>query len=246
MARVLFALLIVVLVVLWMRHIRRQPSAQQKKLYLQSAVGAVAVLLLLGALSGRLHWLGAVAAAAMPFFLRLFPLFLRLAPLLQFWQRRRGANVSGGNTSTVATALLQMQLDHDSGEMRGSVLEGPFKGSLLNDLQRSQLLELLRYCAEQDRESQQLLTAYLQRRFGPEFFEQAGYTEHQDSAPGASGSTMTVAEARQILGVGEQAGRDDIVKAHRKLMQKLHPDRGGSDYLAAKVNEAKDILMGVE
>ncbi|TQV78296.1 molecular chaperone DnaJ [Exilibacterium tricleocarpae] len=246
MIRLLFALIVVAVVVLIMRRIRRQPPAQRRKLYWQFGAGAVIAVVLFGVLTGRMHWLGAIFAALIPFLRGLIPMLLRLAPLVQFWQRQRRPTVSSGNTSTVATSILQMQLDHDSGAMSGTVLEGPFKGAALDALEQEQLAELLRYCAAQDRESQQLLTAYLQRRFGADMFEsayggEAGHDSGQPSQPGTG--AMTEAEARQVLGVDAAADREDIIKAHRKLMQKLHPDRGGSDYLAAKINEAKDTLI---
>ena len=59
----------------------------------------------------------------------------------------------------------------------------------------------------------------------------------------ASSGSMTRSEALAVLGLGEDATRDDIVSSHRSLIQKIHPDRGGNDYLAAKINEAKDFLI---
>lgn len=58
-----------------------------------------------------------------------------------------------------------------------------------------------------------------------------------------SRSRMSTAEAREILGVDETATRKDIISAHRKLIQKNHPDQGGSKYLASKINEARDVLL---
>ena len=139
---------------------------------------------------------------------------------------------------TVRTAWLEMALDHDTGEMRGVVLAGRHKGAALESLSIEQLLDLL---AEADDETRALLLPYLDRR-------DPGWREHAqgDAAagrPAASSGKMSEQEAYQILGLEAGASADDIGRAHRTLMKKFHPDQGGSTYLAARINEAKEILL---
>jgi DnaJ-domain-containing protein 1 len=105
-------------------------------------------------------------------------------------------------------------------------------------MERSQLEALFVYCQREDPDSARLLDSYLQQRF-------PGETDFGSSAPPPNnGSGMSRKEALAVLGVHEDASEEDIVAAHRKLMQKMHPDRGGNDYLAAKINQAKDVLLG--
>ncbi len=144
---------------------------------------------------------------------------------------------SVGQTSRVRTAFLELELDHDSGAMHGTVLAGSRRGASLDDLPVETLAGLV---GEFDEESRALLVAYLDRR-------DAGWREHaQADAPSgrsaASSGKMSQEEAYQILGLQPGAGADDIARAHRTLMKKLHPDQGGSTYLAARINEAKDVL----
>ncbi|KQZ00664.1 molecular chaperone DnaJ [Pseudolabrys sp. Root1462] len=145
---------------------------------------------------------------------------------------------SGGQVSRVRTAFVEMTLDHDSGAMRGQVLAGQFVGRALDDLDIDALIALLR---EADDETRSLLVPYLDRR-------DAGWREHAqgDAAAGraAPGSAkMTEEEAYQILGLQRGASERDITRAHRALMKKFHPDQGGSTYLAARINEAKEKLL---
>jgi hypothetical protein len=145
---------------------------------------------------------------------------------------------SGGQTSRVRSAYFEMELDHDSGAMRGRILAGRHQGAELERLDVKTLAELL---SEVDEESRALLVAYLDRR-------DPGWGEHAqaDAAAGrraSSSGKMSEEEAYQILGLQAGASTDDISRAHRTLMKKLHPDQGGSTFLAARINEAKEILL---
>ena len=140
------------------------------------------------------------------------------------------------STTRVRTPWLEMELDHDTGEMRGTVLQGVHAGRALDELDRAGLLAL--YREAQDGETARLLEAYLDRRLGAEWRADAG------SAPrGRADTAMTREEALKVLGLAEGASEEDIRAAHRRLMMQIHPDKGGSDYLAAKINEAKDVLL---
>ncbi len=161
---------------------------------------------------------------------------------VSLWPASFGARTqkSPGQVSRVRTAFIEMELDHDSGVMRGRILAGTHQGASLAALDPQTLIGLL---GVMDPDSRKLLAAYLDRR-------QPGWRAHAqrdaDAGEGpraASSGKMTEEEAYQILGVQPGAGADEISRAHRSLMKKLHPDQGGSTYLAARVNEAKDVLL---
>jgi hypothetical protein len=145
---------------------------------------------------------------------------------------------SGGQVSRVRSNFLEMTLDHDTGAMTGTIVAGRLKGTSLETLERSMLIGLL---GEFDEESRNLLAAYLDRRH-PRWREDV-----DDGTTAGRGATrsgkMSEEEAYQILGLQPGASADEIGRAHRSLMMKLHPDQGGSTYLAARVNEAKDVLL---
>jgi hypothetical protein len=145
---------------------------------------------------------------------------------------------STGQTSRVRTTYFEMELDHDSGEMRGRILAGRHQGASLESLDVKTLVGLL---TEVDDESRALLLPYLDRR-------DSRWSEHAQgdaaaSRPATSSGKMSEQEAYQILGLEAGASANDIGRAHRTLMKKFHPDQGGSTYLAARINEAKEILL---
>ncbi|MBN9670883.1 DnaJ domain-containing protein [Roseibium aggregatum] len=150
-------------------------------------------------------------------------------------------NKASGQRSRVRTAMIEMELDHDTGTMTGTILAGGFHGRGLDDLNEQDLHAFWQETA-QDEQSRKLVEAYLDRRLAGwrEHFQSDG-TERQGSAAGAG--PMTDEEAYQILGLSPDAGDAEIRAAHRRLMMRVHPDQGGSSFLAAKINEAKDTLL---
>jgi hypothetical protein len=152
-----------------------------------------------------------------------------------FWNRD---HKSAGQASQVRSNFLALELDHDTGAMTGEIIAGRLAGTKLDTLELSTLVGLL---GEFDVESRDLLAAYLDRRH-PGWREDAQSDAAAGSDPSRSGK-MTKEEAYQILGLEPGASAEEIGRAHRGLMKKLHPDQGGSTYLAARVNEAKDVLL---
>ncbi|MDO9440501.1 MAG: DnaJ domain-containing protein [Beijerinckiaceae bacterium] len=146
--------------------------------------------------------------------------------------------------SRVRSAMIEMQLDHASGTLQGVVLAGAFEGRPLAELTRPQCEALYVTCRSDDPEGARLLEAYLDRRF-------AGWRDAAESDGDTGGrgggsrqpGAMSEDEAYEVLGLQKSASRDEIARAHRALMKKLHPDHGGTTSLAARVNEAKDVLM---
>ena len=149
---------------------------------------------------------------------------------------------SSGQASTVKSRFIEATLDHDSGSLSGKVVSGRFSGDNLDDLDEEDLIELLREI-DDDADSRALLEAYIDRRF-------PGWRDDRqdDGAAGPRGSAdsgaMTEQEAYEILGLSAGASEAEIRAAHRRLLKGVHPDQGGSTFLAARINQAKDRLLG--
>jgi hypothetical protein len=179
-----------------------------------------------------------------------------LAPFAwRWWRNRRAARRFGAGSgaagedseSRVETDTLEMRLEHGTGRMSGRVRRGPQAGRELAELTRGELLALLAACRADDPDSVPLLEAWLDRtdpdwRDGSE--EEHGRTEEHATRRGSGGAgRMTRGEALAVLGLAEGASPDEIRAAHRRLMRAAHPDGGGSDWLAARINEARDVLL---
>ena len=232
----LVALVAVLFLFSWYKRI---PKAKQRQFRNKALLIGGGIILFYALITGKLHPLFAALAALVPLAYRAVGLFHTFNTIRSFTNRMKAGAAPGptpGQTSEVETEFLRMDLDHDTGEMDGAVLQGTYEGRALRELGLSDLLALLDECRA-DRQSAALLEAYLDR-------VHEEWRERRGPPPRASSDGMTEDEARAVLGIGPDATREEIVKAHRRLMQRLHPDRGGSDYLAAKLNAAKDLLLG--
>lgn len=274
MARLLILLIVIGGVLGFLYWFSRTPATQVARVLRRVALWGGIGLLVIATLSGRLNPIFAALAAAIPVGFRILHLLHMLPMLQRVLRSLGlgglagsipsgglggglgGAAGAGGKSeqrSAIRTRYLAMSLDHESGAMDGEVREGPFQGRHLSELVLDQLLRMLELYQDNDEQSAAVLTAYLEREH-PDWREQAAEGGADWDAgdgrgtTGSGGQGMTRDDALAILGLdaggGAQPEPEQIRAAHRRLMQKLHPDRGGSDYLAAQINAAKTLLLG--
>lgn len=188
--------------------------------------------------TGRMGWALAALAGLAPWLLRVIHMQNLYRTLRVTFHRMSNGHAKAGGASRVETRFLRMSLEHDSGTLSGEVMDGPYRGRKLSQLSFDEAMELRRQCAA-DPQSAQVLDAWLDRTW-PDWRERpASEAPHQSPGSGR----MTRDEACAILGVAAGASREEIKAAHRRLMSRMHPDHGGSNYLAAKINQAKDLLL---
>ena len=189
--------------------------------------------------SGRLSWAFFGLPVLLPWLMRARAV-ARVAKTFRRMAQTK-ANIKSGNTSDVETRFVKMTLDHDSGEMKGTITEGDHSGADIEDLTNQQLIKLLNTCILEDRDSARILEAYLDRN-RPDWHD---YIDGSDtSSQRANTTSMNRSLALQILGLSKGATDNEIKGAHRKLISGMHPDHGGSDFIAAQINQAKDFLLG--
>ncbi len=238
MAKIILIIAVIVLALLTYRWVKHQP-ANKRWQYMMIIVGVV----LLGLVAtGKLPILFALIGALIPALQRIISLTAYL-PMLQKMANTFGGNKpANGQTSQVDTEYLQMELDHDSGKLSGTVKSGLLSGRNLDDLSMDELLQLRAFYQQDDEDSKLLLENYIDRTHGTSW--RSGEDSSSQSNHSTSNHTdLSEQEAYAILGLEPGANKKTIVTAHKRLMQKLHPDRGGSSYLAIKINQAKDSLI---
>jgi DnaJ domain len=214
-------------------------SANPQKLAVGMRVaGGIALLLVAVVLLVRAPPL-AVPFALVGFAMLGLPLGSWFGSSSPFWSQRKSAR----QKSEVRTDTLEMELDHDSGHMEGRCLTGRFTGRTLSSLNAEELVLLLDELRDSDAQGAALIEAYLDRRAQRGKGADDGERE-QARRPRGGRVRMTQEEAHDVLGLKKGASEEEIRAVHRKLMMKLHPDQGGSTYLAARINEAKDVLLG--
>ncbi len=214
---------------------------------LAASVGVVVGLLLL--LSGRIGWLVGLLPLLLPFMLRGSSLGrVGLGGGAPFGGLGRSASAAG-QASQVKTRFFDMRLDHETGELDGEVLEGLHAGRQLSELSLAELLVMLPEVRAGDGKSGRLLEAYLDRR-SPDWrdgSDAAGADAGGKKAGvGESPGAMTTEEALRVLGLNAGAGEAEVRAAYHRLIRHLHPDQGGSSFLAAQVNRARDVLLGAD
>lgn len=215
---------------------RTAPEKVAAQLRTAAVVGVIVILLVLAA-TGRLNWLfaliGSAISAAIPLVRRLVPM-LRFTPMLQQVAGRFRSSGPEG----LRTRLLHGVADPGTGKLVVNIIDGPFKGYRLDQLSEAQLLQLHEQCKRLDPQGCALVEAHLDQV----------HAHWRESGPNSSRrpagtDSMSQDEAREVLGLDPDASREDIIAAHRRLIQKLHPDRGGTSYLASRINKAKDVLL---
>lgn len=211
-------------------------SAKRNKLVKLLFIIGIALALIGLAATGRLNWLIALIGAIIPLIPRVISWCMRFLPTTLAMLKNIRA-MRAGKSVQVATLFLQASIDRTTGDIQGKIIKGDLQGKELSSLNIDELLGLLKTCQHEDGRSAELLIAFLDQKHSG----WRGNGEHQKS--GFSSGAMSAEEAREILAVKENASQEDIVKAHKRLIQKIHPDRGGSVYLAAKINQARDTLI---
>lgn len=212
------------------RYYRSLSPEQRKPFIIKYAVYGVIALLLLAVVTGRIHWLGAVLAGAIGLLKVGAATFFRFLPFLRFFQKNR---VFGD--PKFKTQHLEVVYNMQTGAIAGKVIAGEFAGRDITSLDENEIDKLEQSLKETDTRSYYLLRVIRQRREGTQ--------QSENTFNAAQVGDPSIEEAEQILGLDQGYSKKDIDLSYKRLMHKLHPDRGGNNYLASRVNTARDILL---
>ncbi|MGB2041330.1 MAG: DnaJ domain-containing protein [Porticoccaceae bacterium] len=229
MPKLLLLIAIATAIWYWWSLFKRRTGDQRRPFLWRSAFWGILGLSVFLVATGRMHWLGAGLAALIPIGKGLLALSMRALPFINILSRFKTT------PSQFRTRSLVVEINFANRQMNGEILQGDFAGQRLSQLSPEALQQFSAWLKETDRESYVLLQAYLLRSGSSQY-------SSNDKQP-ADYSDFSTEEAYKILGLENGASTEDVIKAHKRLMQRLHPDRGGSDYLAAKINSAKDKLL---
>jgi len=214
----------------WWSYQKNLAENKRKPFLWRSGFWLILALSVYLIITGRMHWLGAGIAALIPVLRTLLVWGTRAGPLLRLFGRFKTS------PSQFRTQFLVISMNFTTGSVEGEIISGDYNGKKLSELSQDELKQLSQQYKTVDKESYVLLQAYLIRSGSNN--DQAYQQYNPDNF-----NELTETEAYEILGLPNTATKDEVVKAHKRLMQRMHPDRGGSDYLAAKINAAKDQLV---
>ena len=219
---------------------RKKPSELLKPLLI-----LIGILLILAVITGRANAIFALIGGLIASAFRFVPIVLRFYPQIRELLYKFGIEAPAGpGSSKVSTATLAATVDPLSGRIEGEIIAGPHKGKTLSTMAIEDIRAYYLNCVEHDLQALRLIEAFVLREY-PDQIQSGEWNESQHRSGGSAhaDSSMSVAEAREILGVNDDASKQEITYAHRKLMARLHPDKGGSTFLATRVNLAKDTLL---
>jgi len=228
MIRLILALALLILLFWYYKRWRALPPEVRNQTLLKYMIIIAFIVCIAAVVTGRLHWLGAVVAGIAALIKFGLHTMLRAAPFLNILRKSPFFS-----NPTFKTPFLEASIDLKTGQIVGSVLQGPHEGKPLAHLSSEDLQELESHYLERDRASLYLIRV-IRQRTGHQYQQKQQYQSTHDPS---------INEALQILGLDKNPNRQNIIKAHRSLIQKLHPDRGGNDYLASRINLAKEILL---
>lgn len=229
MPRLILLVGLIFIVWYWWSTVKRLPTERMRPFLWRSAFWVVLSISVILVVSGRMHWVGAGLAALIPLGKTLLAFGFRALPILRLLGRFKTS------PSQFKTKSLNVTINFSNSQMDGEVLIGDLAGKKLSELSDEQLESIATQLKDIDRESYALLYAYRMRRGN------AGQ-QNEDGFNAESFNGLSESEAYEVLGLDQTASKEEVIKAHKRLVQRLHPDRGGSDYLAAKINAAKDRL----